>query len=46
MKLQYAKIETLDFITNEMRARSPSTPFAVEIGGKRWSSVAVTTAAW
>lgn len=36
-KLQHAVIETLDFITAEMRARAPATPFAVEVGGKRYS---------
>lgn len=36
-KLQYAKIETLDFITAEMRCRSPATPFAVEVRGRRYS---------
>lgn len=35
--LQHAKIETLDFITAEMRARAPATPFAVEVGGRRYS---------
>mgnify|MGYP001558433818 CR=1 FL=1 len=36
-KLQHAKIETLDFITAEMRCRAPATAFAVEVGGKRYS---------
>ena len=37
MKLQHANIEALDFIASEMRARAPSTAFAVEAGGRRYS---------